>query len=646
MQRGFVWNVVQIESLWDSLLRGFPIGSLLLSRKSDGQAFLLDGQQRATSIALGFYNPWANQEPDFWSLKNIPVIWVDLIPKNSLNSHKYAIKVVTRFHPWGYALSDKEVCLLSINDRKKALELLRNNPENNDELYLNFELTNVFPYDTTLPVPLSFLVKSVMDGAQNWKDVLLKDCTEYISLISPKYCEGRYIDDLQLFLKEPNSAQIKKAIDLMLSAKVPVVEISHEILVLDSDDNSNEDNPTLFVRLNSGGTVLTGEELNYSIYKATFPLLKNLVEDIGCSFIQPSKVISLVSRLVLSDMRKGTFPNKVRVKEFQRLISNEKFKDSLSTIIGNDSSSPAKELFTRAIEIFKDTNINIPTVLIKSIVTDSGDLFLLLLRWLQKNDSENNPTIKRNIIGSISTYTWFGKSNDIAKELWHYIDNNNLWGKDSYDVLCKLDQPIIGSIISPDNLKSLLLPQSSACDNTLNNIPNNPFFETCISLKNDTVRKIDVWNLFINNLLWNRSFLVFAQNEYINKQFKIFNQMELIQDTNTPWDWDHIYPASWVYNKRNIDPDIRFWVWTIGNLRALALETNRSIGNISPKDRLEDEEISRLSFITDARDSWLCIDSPLRNGDNRTQPLIDAIKLRICSIYKKWFDIFKIDEII
>jgi len=55
-------KVNQIESLWDSLLRGYPVGSFLLSRIDNGTLFLLDGQQRATSIALGYYDPW--QEND------------------------------------------------------------------------------------------------------------------------------------------------------------------------------------------------------------------------------------------------------------------------------------------------------------------------------------------------------------------------------------------------------------------------------------------------------------------------------------------------------------------------------------------------------------------------------------------------------
>lgn len=31
LQRGLVWKPAQVELLWDSILRGFPIGSFLLS---------------------------------------------------------------------------------------------------------------------------------------------------------------------------------------------------------------------------------------------------------------------------------------------------------------------------------------------------------------------------------------------------------------------------------------------------------------------------------------------------------------------------------------------------------------------------------------------------------------------------------------
>lgn len=83
LQRGFVWDAYQVECLWDSIIQGFPIGSLLLSKIGEGSAgseqqghgsdgkienathFLLDGQQRTTAIALGFRNIWENGEGSF-----------------------------------------------------------------------------------------------------------------------------------------------------------------------------------------------------------------------------------------------------------------------------------------------------------------------------------------------------------------------------------------------------------------------------------------------------------------------------------------------------------------------------------------------------------------------------------------------------
>ena len=47
LQRGLVWKPAQVELLWDSILRGFPIGSFLLSDIPDDKEryYLMDGQQ-------------------------------------------------------------------------------------------------------------------------------------------------------------------------------------------------------------------------------------------------------------------------------------------------------------------------------------------------------------------------------------------------------------------------------------------------------------------------------------------------------------------------------------------------------------------------------------------------------------------------
>ena len=35
IQRGFVWKSKQVEDLWDSILRGYPIGSFLFSKSAE-----------------------------------------------------------------------------------------------------------------------------------------------------------------------------------------------------------------------------------------------------------------------------------------------------------------------------------------------------------------------------------------------------------------------------------------------------------------------------------------------------------------------------------------------------------------------------------------------------------------------------------
>ena len=84
LQRGAVWPPHQVERLWDSLVRGFPIGCFILSEpqphlgaRNSGPReeqmklpqllleghLLLDGQQRSTAIATGFLDPWRNPAP-------------------------------------------------------------------------------------------------------------------------------------------------------------------------------------------------------------------------------------------------------------------------------------------------------------------------------------------------------------------------------------------------------------------------------------------------------------------------------------------------------------------------------------------------------------------------------------------------------
>lgn len=112
IQRGSVWAPHKLLDLWDTLLRGMPIGAMMASetvmgnlirvlgeegtrQSATGDIALIDGQQRTLSMLTG----WPN------GLKNPlrPVaIWVDLID-TAQGEYRFRLWSTTKAQPFGYA---------------------------------------------------------------------------------------------------------------------------------------------------------------------------------------------------------------------------------------------------------------------------------------------------------------------------------------------------------------------------------------------------------------------------------------------------------------------------------------------------------------------------------------------------------------
>lgn len=168
VQRGFVWKPYQIENLWDSLLRGYPVGSFVLSKKTESKAKyeLLDGQQRASAICLGFYNPLDNNNEDSatnnkifkTSTENI-MIFIDLAkpdPKN--DNRKYIFRVIIKSHPWGYRRKENQKTLEAKNITK-AMGFYKTEGYN----YLKKSLKEFWPYDSYDPIPFGLFLNNAKD---------------------------------------------------------------------------------------------------------------------------------------------------------------------------------------------------------------------------------------------------------------------------------------------------------------------------------------------------------------------------------------------------------------------------------------------------------------------------------------------------
>lgn len=642
IQRGFVWKPKQVEDLWDSLLRGYPIGSFLFSKTGEN-LFLMDGQQRSTSIFLGHFNPF-NQlnETKAWSIKGeLPVVWIDLKPDNLPYSSKYLFRLTTRSHPWGYQASNSEK-KLSVSDRQKALELFRKNP-NNQGGYTSFKNSTVFPFDANFPIPLCILIESKtieevikelnfhLPDYFSTKRGEFEDKCGFMNLL-----KNNFITELTEIFHE-----LKKTQELKIKSNI----IDDRVL---NEENDSE-NPTLFVRINSAGTPLKGDDLIYSIYKATFPDSKNLIENIGMNFIAPTQVLSLVSRLVVSELENNIYVNKLNIRDFQWRIKNEEFKEKLKTLIQTEQ---IEKLFDRAINILSCAdnplfNGKIPPIIIKQFIKKNQDLFLFFIYWLHLHKVEVDKKTELNMVSKLLLYAWFGFGN--ISGLWNEkIKNKNFWAE-SVNGLNGIHFPI-----KPELLKRYY--QQEEIINMFKEENKNRWelFESGVGIeiieyykkvKIDLPETNDFFKGFINKIYSNKLMILFSQRGYINSTFADYNQMDEIDDTNAPWDLDHIYPNSWVYNMKNCKQIIRDWNGANGNFRAISLEQNRSRSNHQSPNAISDEKERQYSFILDNDwKYWKTIDHRIR--DNETQNHFLAITTRMINIYEKFWNDLMIGELI
>jgi hypothetical protein len=681
VQRGFVWHPEQVENLWDSILREYPIGSFLFSITGD-KYLLMDGQQRATSIFMGFFNPYLTQQIKAWDQKklskknSLPVVWIDLQPEDKPNTSKYLIRVTTRSHPWGYkAMSNKEK--LSVPDRRNALDIFRQCSKNAGG-YTSFENTEFFPYDACSPLPLCFFAESesveqVIEKAENYLPGYIK--TKY----------GRFKDKTE-FLELLKNGDLKKSVQKILEAVKKAKNgrmINYDIAsenVLKEEEEQEGENPTLFQRINSAGTSLSGDDLIYSIYKATFPKAKELVEGISSNFVAPTQVISLASRIAWAAINNDDFPLKMSVLQFQKSIKEGVFKKQLQTLIEENVIGC---LFERAIsilgcEILRCEDVKhfygvgvLPPVIIKQFVNKSQELFLFFVYWLHVHkDYKIDYETKLKIVAKLLVFSWFGWKNQNISWLWKEgIKREDFWLKPLNEYICRyrnekgnwnsgihflLPPALLTDYFLQENLEQKFINEENdrwllLVDGVGEKIADYYKKVKLQDQRFDFSTNINFFQGFIDVLKRNRELILFAQRCYINSEFGDYNQLDDIEDTNIPWDWDHIYPASWVKSGSWHMRSIKDWNNTNGNFRALSLRQNRSESDaVSPKGRLDKENMRENSFVLDNDwEYWKMIDGRINKNDEEGKKRhFRAVTTRMINIYEKFWNDLKIGELI
>lgn len=687
LQRGAVWKPHQVECLWDSLVRGFPIGACLLApfeRSRGTQLFkfqqqqpavqnhnpefhLLDGQQRANAIALGFLNPW-----DPMRSQATAVLWVDIAPQPDDANTRFLFRVITRSHPWGYK-RDNAAQRITNKQMHEALEAFcLASPNLKNSRPAEIPLKYAWPYDSAAPIPLALLLEAVQES-----DCIaaLRRRLQQMPLFNIALPERKGWDwarNIGAALDRADSRLVDHFSELCyglkacLQASIPALVLRPPRDTKNSSNNQPSRDPveTLFVRVNTQGTTLDGEELIYSLLKSAWPEAQECVQELQFKVVPASRLVLLSTRLVLacSSEYKETLPPIPSVSGFRRLLRCDNLEDRMQQFIRNRGY----HIFKTAKDMLESGEYGLPVVLSCGIARSRPDVLLLLLRWVDrmlaagKNPCSMSSRDKRRIIGMVTAFAWFAVDpTRCASLVWKRLqacaaeELDSFFSHSTFMLTLKLgDQDYVPMLplVSPDVLSAFINTQVTNFDadgscwtaawNWSERMQPNQLPEKLVEWYSSSFAnywdrppredgsKFDLlpaisrsWRDLIGRLKdWHRrqDLLLYAQRGLIREHFPDYDPSmpDQMEDINCPWDYDHVHPQSYVARKWEIPQIIKDWHSTMGNFRAWPFDINRAdgddipqakFGNVSIMEReryglSSPEQKRQLSFIDDNLD--------------------------------------------
>ena len=661
LQRGAVWKVRQIEELWDSILRRFPIGAFVIAppnetlQKQDFKLkpdvgnlpnpthLLLDGQQRATGIALGFYDIWQGNKSDQLAQS---ALWLDLMPPPQSREADYIFRALTRSHPWGYKRTNPDETL-SAHQIRAALSAFRSvHTESKHKRPEEFALWQTWPWDADAPVPVAILIQSVVSNPNDlaaarrsaWdriqklpmcsalpgkvdesNDRVTKDASEKLRSQRRLIIEAFNKDDSpQYRLLDSVLLRLQQVLDAEQPYQIPALPLDLDAQGQADITRADETSPDsqkdaakkdaielLFVRVNSSGTPLAGEELTYSLLKAAWPDAAKFIDRLDHKPALPSRIAMLCVRLILARRqlpaqleKKLVMPSVTGVNEFRRLVRNQnplqlKFFDDLTAFIGNGANS----LFTDAWNFLTEKPFALLPVLAVDLAQKSPSVYFLLLRWIDRlqgagiDISYIDEATHRRTLGFLTALAWFAADETKAcsaiwQELQAEVDEKklvNLFNGKRFAMTCRIDNRFSLRMVplpTPEELEltcKRTITGHPGCTNTISKADSaiwtqwdwyESFADKLINRENrerwaqllrpetelsDDSENPDISSIttqaaqhFIDKLYDSRSVLLFAQRDWLKKSYPLFDpsRPEFMEDKNRPWDYDHILPQS------------------------------------------------------------------------------------------------------
>jgi len=665
LQRGLVWNPAQIELLWDSLLRGFPIGALVLSAKITGQDketdsgklgithHLLDGQQRCDAISLGFKNPFRHPITDLATQKKESILWLDLNPDDEAwSTREFVVRLTTPSHPWGYARNDSADTLRADLIRE-ALDVINVNPAAED--YQRPSPSQLFPHISVAPVPLAWLLLSAKE----------MDFWGTVRRHLERSGEHAWHNRLRKFLDDKDSAgqrnRISAAIQRIESTKIIALCAPSDLLVgsrqeaVSSPGRENISNiEHLFQRLNQQGTRLDGEELAYSMVKAYWPELAGPIDKIAKQ-LPATRLISLAIRAALSSEEREKLPNGLSVSGIRAMARKKEEKTVRVYQYIKEELGHGCEQIDIWLRYHKDENPSgLLPVHIGSIALDSPDIFLLLLTLAKRpvSDWEQSGTGWPKRLQALVTLThWFGRNKgSLANRVFAACANQISLANINGALEDALKAGDLRPIHSPAALERFLLDDFPTTPEGTRFKEWNWWQHLQIGDTDEAKqRRKEQWDEF----LWFRGqneILLYAQRDYVDRRFHDYDpaRKDFWKGHNRPWDFDHILASTYLHWKQgDFKPVCDQWVGTIGNLRAWPFEDNRSEQKQTAIEKLGDyPEKQRQSFVNLDELGGFSGQDEVRWNPVAAYAFVTVCSRRLLRIYRDWYDSVGVAELI
>lgn len=688
IQRGSVWKPHQIIDLWDSLLQGMPIGSLMGSElkpgmkvrrlgqsestavDSNGGLGLIDGQQRTLAMLAAW--PLANE------IKMDRRIWIDFAD-NPPPGQLFRLRVTTVNQPFGFR-TDEPSSKLSLNDRRKAQDLYELMQKDKPTL------ENAWPYTSkpTIPIDLRWLINKWRgNDPTSWEKIVLE---EIAKIKSEREAWHTSSSDNEIIKKRVDELNI--ALTRLSNMEVPLIRVDDRFFAIDDSKESEQSDPPLallFKRIGTGGTKLSDADYVYSIIKHLRPETHDLVE----SLYEPKDGKRNVSRLltatdlVMSAVRLAAVTGLLNDREslgkqeFHRLLRQGEFlKDYFFPLIEakppETEKSPIVQYFLQiqvCLEYKGDGDIGLPRHMFPHLGRPLVQVLLRLAQagYLTDLNDERRHDVLRLVLFWILSVKDQGKASKIAYEV--ILERNGEYNQIGYAIHAALISKTIAlCLVEPDIIKARPNLAISLNDKKLCNYSR---FEPATDNGNQDEKQYahvyELYQRWWRPWTYHHPMLLWLQREYVAKKETWSDPMAGRED-DTPYDYDHLLPSSHWNDWRGAGCPSSFSNGNIGiigngigNVRVWDSSDNRKDGDKAPKIKLKITPESNDSGLLNEQNptsaellKWSAIDSEQqqawincspesdklkRNWDepNRTTDFQRAVELRTFYLYKRFY---------